>query len=524
MRPLRSGKTVIEHLRRQNIEVVEVGDENQLFLDDDYLVVGTQDVEFVLGAPVKYEGNPVITPDRTWEENIGYATVLYDEEEALFKMWYQIDAPGHPMVGYALSQDGLSWEKPTLGVEEIGGTKENNIVFVSRNPPEHRAQMDHVFKDYSDPDPEKRYKMVLDHVDYKGRGITFAFSPDGIRWRQMQYNVLHGGFDTQNVVLWDDQRGVFRAYLRWWIYGLRHVRMAESYDLYHWSEPVWMHGPDEDDPPDFDIYTPGTVKYSAAPNVYVMLNAVFDHTTERLWCQVSLSRDGVHWRRKRRAFIPLGEEGAWDWGMIFPAPAILVKGDTMYMYYRGGDDRHSPTAKRHRSGVGCVALRKDGFIALAAGRQEGVITTKPLAFSRGGGRIPGRGRLYLNVKADKGVARVELCDLNGVPIPGFTRDDCDVIVEDSTAKKVAWNGNPVLEPLHGVPLIMKIYLRDAAAYSMKFDRRGDLSDPVEQRIYDYEVAFKAAEDAEKGEHVLRELRDYIDHLGGKEIVKTSSSG
>jgi hypothetical protein len=470
----RAGKTAIDHARRQNIKVVEVGDDNQLFLDDDYLVAETRNIEYVLGVPEKSEVNPLLAPQHPWEGTFGYASVLYDEEEDLFKMWYRIHHDdGHPKAGYALSKDGSLWEKPILGTEEYQGSRENNICFFSHHPPEHRARMDHVFKDYLDPGPERRYKMVLDYYDFRGRGITFALSPDGVHWEQMEYNVLHGGFDTQNVVLWDDQRGVFRAYLRWWIYGLRHIRIAESHDLYHWSKPVWVHGPDEKDPPDFDLYTPGVVKYSAAPNVYIMLNAVYDHTTDHLWVQLSLSRDGVSWRRYRCPFIPLGEEGTWDAGMIFAAPAVLVRGDTLYMYYQGTDRLHRPCKAGFQSGIGGVVLRKDGFVGLAAGHREGVITTQAFAFSHGGGGLPGRSRLYLNVKADGGHAWVELCDVHGVPIPGFTKEDSDVLTEDSTAKKVTWKGNPVLESLHGMPLVMRIYLRNATIYSMKFGRMGD---------------------------------------------------
>ena len=78
---------------------------------------------------------------------------------------------------------------------------------------------------------------------------------------------------------------------------------------------------------------------------------------------------------------------------------------------------------------------------------------------------------------------------------------------------VLHGGNPVLESLHGMPLVMKIYLRNATVYSMKFNRMGDPSDPVEQRIHEYEAAFKAAEDPEESASVLRSLQGYMDGIG-----------
>ncbi len=507
------GKACIEKMREDGIDVLEVGEENQLFLDDGHIVAETKGIDLVIGRPRKYGGNPVVRPDRAWEAAFSYTSVILDEEEDLFKMYYWIRYDdGHPMTGYAVSEDGLHWEKPILDIEEHEGSTQNNICFYSHSPPERRAQTNHVFKDYNDPDPAKRYKMVLDKVDFRGRGIAFAFSPNGLEWEPMDYNVLHGGFDTQNVVLWDDQRGVFRAYLRLWLYGKRHVRMAESRDLYHWSKPIWVHGPDEEDPPNLHIYTPGAVKYSEAPNVYIMLNSVYDHSNGKVWAQLSLSRDGVNWRRNREPFLPCGEEGSWDCGMIFPAPAVLVKGDNIYIYYRGESRLHVQARDGQRSGVGCALLRKDGFIGLQAGCREGVVVTRPMAFSRGGGEIPTRSRLYLNIKADAGRALVELCDLNSRPTPGFSRVDCDPIEEDSTSKKVTWRGNPVLDRLLGVPIVMKVFLRDATIYSMRFQRTGDASDPTERKLSQLEAKYKAAAMGEEREKVKGEMQDFLKEL------------
>lgn len=509
------GKTAIENLRRSGAEIIEMGEyRSYLFLDDDHIVSGLDGVDYIYGVPEKHGGNPVVKPDRPWEKDFAYVSIHHDEEEDLFKMWYWIyNDPGHPATGYATSMDGLEWEKPVLNLEEYDGSRENNICFVSRGPPGRRAQTNHVFKDYSDPDPDRLYKMVLDKVDFRGRGISFAFSPDGIRWRQMGYNVLLGGFDTQNVVLWDDRAGLFRAYLRLWTYGKRHVRMATSRDLYHWTEPVWIHGPDERDPPEMDIYTPGAVKYPAGNDVYVMLNSVYDHGSDRIWCQLSLSRDGVNWRRHREPFIPIGEEGAWDGAMIFPAPAIPVKDDLMYFYYRGEDRLHGEKRESYCSGVGCATLRKDGFVGLRAGDKEGAVTTRPLAFSRGGGEMPTRGRLYLNLDAARGRALVEFCDLEGRPIDGFTRNDCDPIGIDSTAVRVSWNGNPVIEGLHGIPVVLRFFLRNSTLYSMGFRRSGDVSDPLERKLAAMERAYKEAPLGDERRKIQEEMADFLSGPG-----------
>ena len=65
-------------------------------------------------------------------------TVLFDEQDNLFKMWYTIwnsyeyynKLPFSYNVLYAESKDGMNWEKPILDLFDIKGTigKNNNII------------------------------------------------------------------------------------------------------------------------------------------------------------------------------------------------------------------------------------------------------------------------------------------------------------------------------------------------------------------------------------------------------------
>ena len=75
---------------------VDVGARKQLFLDD-YVIDSMQEAQRQLHRPVRYAGNPVIQADRPWETGGGTylfgGTVLYDEEDRIFKMWYRSSAP-----------------------------------------------------------------------------------------------------------------------------------------------------------------------------------------------------------------------------------------------------------------------------------------------------------------------------------------------------------------------------------------------------------------------------------------------
>ena len=81
-----------------------------------------------------------IPNDRPWElGGMHYSTVLRDGGR--FKMWYRSD-PGvdsnRDIVSvscYAESDDGVVWEKPSLGLLEVYGTTENNVFYPPEDDP-----------------------------------------------------------------------------------------------------------------------------------------------------------------------------------------------------------------------------------------------------------------------------------------------------------------------------------------------------------------------------------------------------
>src|SRR2546429_582931 len=70
-----------------------------------------------------YEHNPILKPETSLEMNNGICPVacpfhdgvFYDPKDQLFRMWYH--AGWFDGIGYAISQDGLHWERPMLDVE-----------------------------------------------------------------------------------------------------------------------------------------------------------------------------------------------------------------------------------------------------------------------------------------------------------------------------------------------------------------------------------------------------------------------
>ena len=74
---------------------------------------------------------------RPWEGNTcGYVSVFQDGD--LYRMYYRgslrvytegkIEYPREPVTCYAESADGVRWTKPSLGLVEFEGSKDNNII------------------------------------------------------------------------------------------------------------------------------------------------------------------------------------------------------------------------------------------------------------------------------------------------------------------------------------------------------------------------------------------------------------
>ena len=93
----------------------------QLFIDD-HVIAETHGVRKQLNQPVKYEKNPVLKRDKPWEvSGPGYATIIYDTEEKLFKVWYENwtqEKESSTLLLYATSLNGVDWRKELVDKEK----------------------------------------------------------------------------------------------------------------------------------------------------------------------------------------------------------------------------------------------------------------------------------------------------------------------------------------------------------------------------------------------------------------------
>ena len=256
------------------------------FLLDDAFIDRQAGVRRVLAAPRK-EPAPVFTFEMPWERPGAFArhTMLYDEEEGAFKLWYRSRVPADetrpvdPHEGftkkgmgprrtrlcYATSEDGLTWRRPSMGLVRYQGTTDNNILLEATTSGD--SVFYSVIKDPGDADATRRYKAI--GFDCAGssaigdaligqRGVCVSYSPDGLRWRYEPRMVMSG----QDVMDADCVLGQREPTTGKWVgffrpratQPRRFIGYAESDDFESWSLPRMLLTPDSRDDPWTEFY------------------------------------------------------------------------------------------------------------------------------------------------------------------------------------------------------------------------------------------------------------------------------
>lgn len=177
-----------------------------LFAFDEYSLRYTTGLKLDL-VPGKEPGeaNPIVVgrgprgaPD---DEGVRYYGAVAEVDGEL-RMWYESSGSldeGGRRICYAVSRDGEHWEKPSLGLVEYGGSRDNNIVDLFGGDPVISAAP--VIHDPDDPDPSRRFKMCIESGLY-GNGLAVAFSADGLRWEVPDFNPVGPPMEMAGLIRW----------------------------------------------------------------------------------------------------------------------------------------------------------------------------------------------------------------------------------------------------------------------------------------------------------------------------------
>ena len=441
----------------------------QLFVDD-HLVASKVNVTRRYHAFKKHPANPLVVVDKPWEHNVVNATtVLPNETGDGFRMWYycwsppEFTAPGRSHGGYglyAVSRDGLRWEKPNLGLITWSGDNSTANNFVGAGGS--------ILHTPEDPDPARRYKAIA-----PGH-YTFRASPDGLRWEALGQKPAFSAGDTGHV-MWDARAKKFRAYAKVnaTVSGLRRraIGYSESAGYEDWPRLRLILAPD-----DFDDRwaVPGSVQRThfyncpvvAYETLYLGFLMMFRAEDDEgyfhgpIFVELVSSRDGVHWLREEGERPPIlagGPERTWDHGMVTVA-SLLVVSNELRLYYSGYDGLHDYLP--FHSAIGLATLRKDGFVSLDGDDVPGEVTTK---------RLRGlKGQLHVNAEAAGGLLQVEVLDADGKVLPGYSRNDCVQPRGNGTDQIVTWRQHQAL-PESERPLRLRFHLRNVSLYSFRTD-------------------------------------------------------
>ena len=387
--------------------VLIVNNVPQYFFDN-AVIEQVQDLTKTIHSPKKGPA-PLIKKDRPWER-LPYLTVngwsiLYDNVKGEFKCWYE-DFPvdtqkvvrektlycvSSSRTAYACSSDGLNWEKPELDYLDVDGRKTN--IVLGDKPPFHKLEGITVFEDTLDPDPEKRFKMLLTRYVYakertdKDLSATLTLKPgfdttndeiliemhcsrDGIQWtpaKELPRYGQHGnGLGDAYTFFIDADTGIYRFLTR--AAGMqtihhdprrpktnsffpptfphdiarmnkRRVFQSESKDLVHWSRPKCILTPDAQEDNIDDSYY-GMVQFKMG-EIYVGMVNILHEVANTMDVRLVYSRDGWNWHylNQRQPWLTTTADSWDEYAVNISSPPIPVD-DDLFVFYGGASCHH----------------------------------------------------------------------------------------------------------------------------------------------------------------------------------------
>ena len=423
-----------------SLTLIDPKKHRQLFLDD-YAIEKRIGVKQTVHPPKKF--GPVIRSDQSHGTVQSRSAPQWNPEKEIWEWWYFGED-----VYYATSTDGEHWEKPSLGLYECNGSKDNNIAC---DPEGNERRLYHIIRDEDDPDPQRRYKGLFSSGMY---GRDLGTSPDGFNWTMLEVRPIPSSDESQFT--YDPYNEQYIAMVKHGTKWGRSVFLATSKDfrdftkpelIFHADEIDWenrkkrvrevvenpayitpaivddldhVHTREVDGVSPAEIYNMAVMPYQG---FYIGFPVLFNvvgtnpppHMNHSRISQIELtvSRDLYNWERvgDRGLFIALepwdGENYGCSQNLLSGQPIVRENGE-IWVYYNahripsGMEDYrvHNRTKELFRLNVdpdtfndgGALSLAKlpmDRFVSLDAD-QAGTITTKAL-HDEGRGPVRKRG-------------------------------------------------------------------------------------------------------------------------------------
>ncbi len=480
----------------------------QLFLDD-YVIERSTGFQRVLHHPTPQ--GVVIKADKPWE-TLGLSVMYVGRrEDGRFECYYRVHGSNLPgdTTAYAVSDDGIHWDKPNLGLVDGPNGKENNLL--PCGAPFEIGRYGNVT------DPDKQFMLSLGDkpLGHKMQVFFARQLPDWENdpmWRDKL--VKSGSKPSYKLGLhfWDDLHDE-------WVFmrqspnhpPTRCVGRWATKDLQNWTvRPVFYpDAHDSTDPRFFDevygmhaMHTEGILLGFAEwmigdqtrPDMAVLEQELIGrvHMKGTMEIRITVSRDGgFTWDRtvSREAWIPHGtEHDSYNRCVRFyTSPLRMGDEDWFYCTVINGDHGSGYDYYRNRSPViqgGLYLQKHHRYVSLKAGNRPQILITKPM-------QVMGN-KLQLNVDASHGEVRVGVGTNDVIPLPnspshkgilpnyvvrdrqgnthletGFHIEDCKPVQVDSIQHTVEWK-DAGLESLQGKTVRLYILVQDANLYGFRW--------------------------------------------------------
>jgi len=486
-----------------------VSDEAVFFSFDDYSIPARSNLELTMKQAEKYAHNPVLKPGASKEPD-ARAVVIYGSVRYIkgkFRMWYLAEPKlrwerdsvlfpsevGRP-IAYAESNDGIHWEKPSLGLVKFRGSKDNNLVLIEPEGHPLSAPNDYCCVLYDPEDPDRCYKMVyivfLKAKDFLGdenreflneypqdRRILLptmacATSQDGLHWKLVHKTApIKQHFEVAGLYKFNNKYYAEGQTLSPWVW-LPDVKSCgrvmvsfESKDFITWSKSKvvsFVRHNYESCPLDQNYKGEQVHMGAGIWNRGNVLLGVYGQwhgdKTKVENCRIDLglivSNDGLHFREPlpNFALVPRGQEEEWDSLALTQGHAFENVNDKTYIWYGQWDITEEHKADKPEA-IGLAILRRDGFGYLSA-KYSNLFThflTCPVKIT------DGKVNLFLNIEGvcKESPIRVALVDDAGIPLRGYTETDCVPIVEQGVSVQVKWQGENTNLP-QDIPFRVKV--------------------------------------------------------------------
>jgi hypothetical protein len=419
---------------------------------------------------------PTITPDQPWESRTLSSPSVVRDGEA-YRLYYGDwpGAHGPHLLMMAMSDDGLRWEKPELGLVEWHGSTHNNIVYSA----EGTLESPNVVRIPGDPTP---YRMINfgagDVANWLGPdndgpdwGLHTYRSGDGLRWTKDEggLRLRAGDRNTLLVTSAGEYVSLNRHREMFEQTGARAVYRSTSSDFASWSAPELILAPDLEDEPDVELY--GMTAFERHGWFWGLLE-VWHGATDMMEIQLAFSRNGSDWIRPaiRTPFVPLGPwNSRYNWGAT--GNPLLVE-DQMVFIINGRTVAHDWNAARQDGSIGFASLALDRFCAIE-GWRDGMVETVPLVWPGGDlvinadTRHSYRAHPYDWAGSD---VRVEVCDPTGNPIQGWSAGDAAIYRGNTVSRGVVRDGavrwqERSLDAMRGQSIRLRFHLTHARLYT-----------------------------------------------------------